>query len=292
MGLRIAVLSDARMPTRADGTHGLGRSAYDIAAALVDLGHDVTLYAGADSVFPFGDVHCGEDEIAIANALARAGVDAYDAFLDTGHYHQLSKLRPHWPIVNRMADMECYYQPPNAAVNSAFMLKVYPKAKRVNTGVDVDSIPFFPDQGDYLLFMGGDDPQKGKHIARMIANHIHMPFRDVFNLEGDDKWEAMGRAYALLYPSERRAAPRLPLEAAATGTPTLCLNKDGTTSHVYDGVTGFVCSDFAQMAERVNDIATLDRGKVRAMIAENHSLEQMAQAYAGLLQAVASGVTW
>ena len=52
--MKLAVFSDTRQPTKADGGHGLGMSAHSIASGLAARGHDVTLCAGYGSEFGNG----------------------------------------------------------------------------------------------------------------------------------------------------------------------------------------------------------------------------------------------
>jgi hypothetical protein len=290
--MRIAVLSDCRLPSLPDGAHGLGRSAHDIARGLALRKHDVTLYAGEGSEFINGVLICHADEESRAYEMAKQDGAPYDAILDTSHLHTLSKLKPYWPIVNRIADRECKWQPPNAVVNSDYMQRWYRKAMKVPTGIELETIPFQEKHGDYLLFMSAAHDHKGYPAAKAIADAAKKPIQVLAGMKGADKWHIINHAFALLHPSEIDAAPRSPLEAAAAGVPTICLDRDGSTEHVAHCITGFVCRDVKEMLEAVEDVPMLDRKLCREWVGAHHSYARMIEGYEGMLKLVTEGKRW
>lgn len=288
--MRIAILSDTRQPTLPDGGHGLGRSAFDIAAGLLARKHHVTLFAAPGSEFD-GRLVIHDDEITRANYLAQNGtLAAYDAILDTSHHHQLSKLRPAWPVVNRVCDLECKYRPPNVVVNSPFMQAQY-GGRLINTGIKLQDIPLCVEHDGYLAFMGKQEPRKGWPEVGAVARQSGKPLLIVDGATGAKKWQQLGHAAALLHPSFD-AAPRTPLEAAACGVPTLCLNKSGTPYHVADRLTGYVCSSYEEMSRAVHDTWLLSRYIMREWVADTHGYAAMVTAYEEALTAVADGERW
>lgn len=293
--IKIAVLSDTRLATLPDGSHGLGRSAHEIATGLAERGCAVTLYASPESKFDCGPLFTHGDENGRARWLADARESGYDAILDTTHFHLLSRLRPDWPIVNRICDLECTYQPPNAVVNSQYMRGRHPEARAIHTGINAAVIPFTerPHDPPYLAFGGNPhETRRGYEAAVRVAKAAGLPLKAATDLTGPDKWEWLGGAVALLYPSTRSAAPRLPLEAAAAGVPTICLAGDGCQQHVQDGVSGYVCDDEADMVAAVSDLAMLNRRAVRSWVEANHGYGRMVAGYMELLAAVADGERW
>jgi glycosyltransferase involved in cell wall biosynthesis len=292
--LKIAVIGETRLPVLPFGPGGLGRATHEIATALLHLGHDVTLIA------PCGGEFDGE-MIADDNNYAAGG---YDAILDYSHGHFVSKYEPDSPVLNLIGDRECQWQPPNAIVESHYMQSHYPAAKIVPAGIDVDSIPFCDTAGDYLVFMGLDVWHKQPHIAREAAKLAGKRMVQIgpggFSglsdylgiLPEPEKWEWLGSALGLLAPYTIDASPRSPLEAAACGTPTLCLNGDGTRDHVADGLTGFVCANSMDMAERVKDLPKLNREKIRIWVKQNHDIGVTIKETERMLQAVAGGERW
>ena len=76
------------------------------------------------------------------------------------------------------------------------------------------------------------------------------------------------------------------------GTPTICLDADGTQEHVAHCVSGFVCEDAGEMVEAVRDARLLGRAAIRAWALEEHSLDRMLNEYEAALARVAEGDRW
>jgi len=290
--MRIAVVSDARLPTLPDGSHGLGRSAYDIAYGLTWYADFVvTLFAGKGSRFGAGELVVYDSESLLYDQHGYL-LKHFDAILDTSHTHALSMFHSHLPILNRIADRECKWQPPNSVVNSAYMRDFHPTAKIVDTGVDIDLIPFHLKPTGGLAYMSGRHLHKGIGDAIEIAKKLRRKIDIIENVVGTEKWNRLGNESVLLHPSTIDAAPRLPLEAAACGVPTLCYNRDGAEQHVAHGVSGFVCLDIEDMALSVATAENLDRRSVLDWVVKTHSFSAMIGQYSSLLATVANGGTW
>jgi glycosyltransferase involved in cell wall biosynthesis len=293
--LKIAVIGETRLPVLPFGPGGLGRATHEIATELLHLGHDVTLFA------PEGSQFDGDQQDL--NGW-RQNPAQFDAILDYSHEHLFSQNLNGHPVLNLIGDRECQWQPPNAIVESHYMQSHYPAAKIVPAGIDVDSIPFCDTAGDYLVFMGLDVWHKQPHIAREAAKLAGKRMVQIgpggFSgtpdylgiLPEPEKWEWLGGALGLLAPYTIDASPRSPLEAAACGTPTLCLNGDGTRDHVKDGLTGFICANSMDMAERVKDLGKLKRENIRIWVKQNHDIGVTIKETERMLQAVAGGERW
>lgn len=289
--MRLAVLSDTRVPTRPDGGHGLGISAHEIATGLCAEGHEVTLFAGRGSQF-VGELEIGESELDIARSI---DLDKFDAILDTGHGHWLSKLKPAAPVVNRLADLECRWSPPNIIVNSPFM-QTRKGGKIINTGIMTSAGKWFNEnqRAKIAIFMSGDAGHKGAEVARQVAARAGYTLEMVRELAGDRKWETLAMAGVLLHPSTIDAAPRLPLEAALVGTPTLCLSGDGARYHVADAVSGYVCRDGREMISHMTseNLTILEPVDGRDWCLKTHGYRAMVKAYEAALTKVANGECW
>lgn len=287
--MRLVVLSDDRLPSRPDATGGLSRSLWDLADGLAARGHTVTLVAAPGSVFPRGRL--------ITWGAPAATVEA-DAWLDGSHAHRLSQARPDLPVLNRIGDLECRWQPPNAVVASEFMQARYPAARLIRTGVRDEAPDGLPAPDGYLAYLSGEVAHKGPETARVVAQMARQPLRaygersEQGTVSGADKWHVLAGARALLHPSTIDAAPRLPLEAALVGTPTVCLDGDGAQAHVAHARTGFVCKDAGEMVEAVRDAALLDRRAIREWVLEEHAFDRMIDAYEAALASVADGERW
>jgi glycosyltransferase involved in cell wall biosynthesis len=281
--VNITVISEDRLPTLPDGHNGLGKSLHDLATGLARRGHDVTLVAAEGSTFEDGTLLTPDWEHPIPMG---------DVMLDGSHAHHHSRFAPKAAILNRIGDLECTYQPPNTVVATQDMRRHYAQARVIPTGVDVDTIPFYPAAGDYLVFMGTPISRKGWPGVVDMAKKAGKELRTGENLTGREKWDLLGGALALLHPSTEDAAPRLPLEAAAAGVPTLCLNRTGTPEHVAHCLTGFVCETADELIDAVRDAHLLDRVLMRSWVIKTHGLTAMLDAYEAALIAVAGGERW
>lgn len=288
--MRLAIISDARLPTLPIGGHGLGRSAHDIATGLAARDHEVTLFAGPTSSFASGELRIYESESMITDAY---DASEFDVALDTSHQHLLSALRPDYLVANRIADLECKWMPPCAIVNSWYTKLMHPKAIKIATGIDIEAIPFYPTaRNGRLVFASAKHAHKGYPFVRSFAEKVGRDLDIVEGALGKDLYDRLGAASALLHPSNIDAAPRLPLEAAACGTPTICYALDGASEHVENGRSGFICNDDDELVTAAQRAETIVRGDVRAWVAATHSIDAMVDAYEDVLVRVFDGWRW
>lgn len=317
--MKITVISAIDQPTLANGPNGLGRHAWDIAANLHKRGHEVALMAGPGSEWDGGLLNITSSETWRAENWEAHRCDG-DAYIDVSHLHELSRLRPEMPVINWVADQECKYEPPNCVVGNEFQARGYPKAKIVRAGIDVAAIPFYPhaltpdpspsgrgeEKRPYVAFCAKIHHLKGWDLALDAARLAGVDIRFAgFNYAGVDLpgyvgeihdnatlYDFIGNAIALLSPSRLDSGGRIPLEAAATGTPTITTDATGTQYHVKNAVSGFVCRDVEEMAEAIKDAPLLDRAKVRAWVKERHDMPVMIDALEDLCRRVAEGERW
>ena len=300
--MNIGLLSCSRLPTKRDVSGGLGKSAYDIAAGLAKRGHDVTLYGAVGSIFEHGKLVTVQNEMEL---IDRAAAGAHEVYFDYSHSHGLAEIHAGLKVLNCIGDRETQYIPKNAVVASRYMQQIYPSAKVVYTGIDTSVIPFYPKHDGYLAFMARMNFQKGwdkaVQVGALTGLQVHFIGPGGYGygldnyhgaLHGMDKWDLLGGAVAMLAPYEGDASPRTPLEAAASGVPTICLEGDGTSEHVIGGLTGYICGDVEDMARHVKAARKLDREKIRAWVEGNHSLSGSVELHERLLEQVAAGMEW
>jgi glycosyltransferase involved in cell wall biosynthesis len=311
--MRLAILSDTRLPTLPVGGHGLGRMAYDLARGLHDAGHEVTLHAGIGSQAPEGVLVCpSENETERAQWLVEVterDPEAFDAIIDLSHFHDLSRLAPHLPVLNWIVDNECPYEPVNTVVGNKWQAQQVKSSRTAPLGIDVAAYPFVAKPDDYVLYAAKLHPLKGFDIAIGVAQEAKARLvmigenmvgaalpPDVVYLGpvADNRafQSYLCHAKALLAPSRIDAGGRVILEAAACGVPTLCFDETGCAGHVAHGVSGFVCRDALEMVEALGDVALIDRAGARAWVEKEHSLEAMAAAVAMYADAVSKGARW
>ncbi len=169
----------------------------------------------------------------------------------------------------------------------------------IHHGVDVDDFPLGDGAGGYLLFLGRMNPEKGVHRAITVARAAGMPLiigakmwepeerhyfaeqiepqlgRDIIYIGlvgGPRKLDLLAGAIALVNPI-RWPEPfgLVMIEAMACGTPVLTFAEGSAPEIVEHGCTGFLCTDEADMACRVADVARLDRRACRASVARRFS---------------------
>jgi hypothetical protein len=286
--------------------------AWDAASALAQRGHRITLYAGPGSSAPAGvrlAIHA--DEIARADQIDLPHSD-HAAWLDFSHYHTLSLNWPDAPIVNYLSDSECPYLPPNAAVCTESDQGRYPRAALIPLGIDLRRIPLFLGARErYLAFVAKIIPHKGIFEALDLHHRGPLPVRFagermlpvdlptyVGYLCGNAVYQFMGRAAGVLQLAQIGVGGgRIQLEAAATGTPTVCLAapdpaQRGPTEHVAHGLSGYVCASLDDLLRALDGLPHLAPRPIREWVEAAHSLDLMTDHLEALLTRAADGERW
>ncbi len=307
--MKLAVLSDTRLPTAKNfAGHGLGQIMLAIADGLRERGHDVHLFAGAGSEFSGGMIQ-RQDE----REFLQIDFSGYDAVLDGGHFHELSRLHPDAPIINLSHDREA-----NPGKNAVFPSAAHRKwhgydeqnGKIVYNGVNPPE-GFVGDKplqnGDsYFAYLSTFYPPKGAVMAMEAARLAGVKLvmagptppapppgsNYIGPLWGTDKLNFLAGAKALLFPSGIEAGPVTPLEAQSMGCPVIVSSSGGSQENMQNGVTGFVCRDTVEMVEAIRKIDQIDRAMCIAWIGENRSARAMVETYELLLGDVAKGRRW
>ncbi len=185
-----------------------------------------------------------------------------------------------------------------------------PVAAVIHHGIDVDGFPVGRGDGGYVLFLGRMSPDKGVHraisIARAAGRRLviaakmwepeeHRYFHEqVEPMLGDDasfigpvggtrKLELLAGAEALLNPI-RWPEPfgLVMIEALACGTPVLTFSEGAATEIVEHEVTGFLCTDDADMADRLAAVGDLDRLVCRRAAARRFGVDRMVDEHVSL----------
>ena len=196
-----------------------------------------------------------------------------------------------------------------------------PVAAVIHHGVDVDDFPLGDGAGGYLLFLGRMNVDKGVHRAIAVARAARKPLiiaakmweseeRRYFAEEveprlggdivyvgqfgGQRKLDLLAGAIALVNPM-RWPEPfgLVMIEALACGTPVITFAEGSAPEIIEHGRTDFLCTDEADMAQSVADVAGLDRRACRARVAERFSTAQFLKRHLALYRrALHSGATW
>lgn len=337
--MRIAEISPPweRVPPPAYG--GIESVVSLLTDELVRRGHEVTLYATGDSVtvarlrwvcpvplrtagvnssIPYEMVHlarviaesgefdlihnhCGESLMAMANL-------AHCPMLTTVHGPMVSDSQIIWD------HYPGYYNSISHAGRDGFPDRNYSGV--VYNGIDVESFPFRPDKGDYLLFLGRLSEEKGTHLAieaaqrrgqrLVLAGKIDRVDREYFHqqieplIDGNlitftgeadaaRKRELFAGARCLLHPVTWPEPFGLVMaEAMACGTPVIGLRMGSVPEVIAHGETGFVVDSVDEMIAAIDHLGEIDPARCRQWVAEHFSIAQMTDGYERLFREITS----
>ncbi|MBA3743773.1 MAG: glycosyltransferase family 4 protein [Sporichthya sp.] len=196
--MRIGVLSSIahRTPPRSYGPWELVAST--LAEGLITLGHDVTLFATADSLTA-GRLHAeapaGYEEDSSIDAKVYEGLHIAAAFERAGEFDLISNQFDFLPLtysrlistpvvttihgfsserilpVYRAYDETCHY----VAISDSDRHPDLGYAATILHGIDLAQFTFVTEPGEYLLFLGRIHPHKGTHLAIDVAQKCGLP---------------------------------------------------------------------------------------------------------------------
>jgi len=296
---------------------------------LVELGHEVDLFAGEGSTCPATNLHIvpGKRMQSEVKMFATLKLEdrgrQYDIVIDhTAHHlagqhfngHVISimggdpfKKYPHDSVRNKVyksKEFAWFCNKPNSPVLPSVM------------GESPVDVRFYNDPGpeDYLLYVGMVRKFKGVHIAVEAARILGVKLKvagptteaeyweEITSdpvveylgiLEQEDRDEIFGRAMAFLYPVEVcDCNPNAPKESMLRGTPVVCSPKGGLLSFVKAGVNGAFASTAKQFADAVNWVKYFDRAIVRASIIQQTNSRYAARVLESLCDRASLGERW
>ena len=213
VGMRIAQVSPLHesVPPKLYG--GTERVVSFLTEALVDLGHDVTLFASGDSVTRARLVPCAPRALRLdercrdplAHHLAMLEeVFSRAAEFDVIHFHldylSFPEARhcrvPHVATMHNRMDLpdlqplfRAFADVPLVSISDAQQAPL-PFANWCGTvyhGLPVDLYPFRPNAGKYLAFLGRVSPEKGVHHAVEIARRLGLPLKVAAKIDDRDR---------------------------------------------------------------------------------------------------------
>lgn len=330
--MRIAQIAPLQVAVPPRGYGGTERVIAELTDALVHLGHAVTLFASGDShtqanLLPFVPNALGfdspTDTLALHVALLTEVYRRADEF-DVIHSH-LEQLTLPFTVSTRTPTVLTFHSRLDRPA-LVRLLQTYPDANYVSIsnsqrtpvshvhwaatvyhGINVRSFRFYPEPGNYLVFVGRISPEKGPDRAIHIAKQAGVPlkiaakidpkdrryFRQVVEPLLDDplidflgpvneqrKRNLMGRARALLLPIDwPEPFGMVFIESLAGGTPILTRPRGAATEVVDDGKTGFIRETDAELAAAVHDLPSLVRADCRQAAEERFDTARMAEEY-------------
>jgi glycosyltransferase involved in cell wall biosynthesis len=217
----------------------------------------------------------------------------------------LTMHHPHEPVLSAM--YERYPRVEYVAISRAQARREpMPHIPVVHHGLRIDDYIFKDRKDDYLAFLGRMVPCKGPHTAIAVARRAGVrlklagevqPMYEQYwrdevlpQIDGDQiqylgeaddalKNDLLSAARALLFPIEwQEPFGLVMIEALACGTPVIAFEGGAVTEIIRDGVSGWICSDVAEMAERAMS-PEISAQSCRAWVSDRFSYERMVDEY-------------
>ena len=292
--------SDARVLSPLEGPHP-----DEIEMSLYEADHVASAFARVDQADPPFDVlhdNCGFTAFAFADRI------------DTPVLHTL-----HGPFTDETtAFYSRHGHKARAVALSTYQAEHAPAELDVvaviGNPIVVDDFPFGANSGDYLLWIGRMNEDKGPNRAiaaakeagarLLLAGPVQPGQESFFQHEvephldgriryigevGDEKGDLYAGASALLMPI-RWAEPfgLVMTEAMACGTPVIAFPEGSAPELVLEGETGFIVDDEQEMAEAIARVGEIDRERCRESARERFDVAPVAEAYERAYEAVSS----
>lgn len=191
------------------------------------------------------------------------------------------------------------------SISDAYRCRDLDYIATVRHGIDIEKFHFNNEPQDYLLFISRIHKDKGAkeaiEVAKMTGKKLKMagfiadqayfekevkPHIDneqiIYEGHVDPvlKKELLSNAYALLHMINYDEAFGLGvIEAMASGTPVIAINRGAMAELIKDGETGFLVNNVSEAAEAVQKIGSLSRRKCRKSVEEDFSVDRMVDDY-------------
>jgi glycosyltransferase involved in cell wall biosynthesis len=189
----------------------------------------------------------------------------------------------------------------------------------VPDGLSLDRAPFGERPGDALCFVGRMSPEKGAvdaiEIARRTGRTLRVAtkdptipvereyFENVFRpaarradveilgeLGRTDRDRLFAESFASLMPGDwPEPFGLVAIESLATGTPVVARRVGGIPEIVRDGLDGILDGGTAALADRLEEVAALDRSAIRASVLDRFSVRRMTDRYEAVYARVMAG---
>ena len=340
--MKVAMLAPPWIPVPPSGYGGIEQVIALLAAELTERGNDVTLFAApgtrsrAQVLSPLEDPHPEEIEMSlyeadhVASAFARLeqADPPFDVLHDNCGFTAFAFAdRVDTPVIHTLhgpfTDETTAFYRRHGHKARAVALSRYQAGQApaeldvvavIGNPIVVDDFPFSAERGDYLLWIGRLDEDKGPNRAiaaareagaRLILAGPVQPGQESFfqhevepHLDGriryigevgDEKGDLYAGASALLMPIRWPEPFGLVMtEAMACGTPVIAFPEGSAPELVLDGETGFVVDDEQEMAEAIARVGEIDRARCRDSARERFDVSPVAEAYEKAYEAVSS----
>jgi glycosyltransferase involved in cell wall biosynthesis len=338
--MRIGILATPWAPVPPPLYGGIEQAIDGLARGFADAGHDVTLFTTGDSTSPVG-----REWVLLASEGYRIGytvpelrhvMAGYEALADVDVIHDHTVLGPvyaqqvteqpvvttiHGPFNEELTDIyrRIADRVPIIAISNA-QRAVVPNlaiARVIHHGIEASRFPVGDGSGDYCLYLGRMNPDKGAHRAaeaarkagvplvmagkcrepwehqffdKEIAPYLSDEIRYVGEVPHEEKVKLLAEARCTLFPIRWNEPFGLViLESMACGTPVLAFDEGATDEIIAHGKTGFICEDESDMAEAVAEAVSLDRADCRAAVEGYFSMRRCVDEHLDLFQQLIEG---
>jgi glycosyltransferase involved in cell wall biosynthesis len=331
--VRIAILSPPWFPVPPTGYGGIEWIVSLLAEGLVAQGHEVTLFASGDSrtkaelawVFaraPSEQIGRSMPELQhILSAYERA--DDFDVINDhTGPLGAALGALVETPVVHTVhgpLDGEpgevyesIFRVAPNVGLISLSLNQRRPKpdlnwVANVPNALDLEHYPSNPHKGDYLLFVGRMNHEKGAHRAIAVAMELGLPLklagkvrepreREYFDefvephlgngveylgeVNHGAKVELLQNARCTLFPIEwEEPFGLVMIESMACGTPVIATRHGAVPEVIADGRAGVIVGNWREIPAALERADALDPIECRRYAEERFAPERMVGDY-------------
>ncbi len=333
---QVAPLAESCPPKLYGGTE---RIVHFLTDELVRQGHDVTLFASGDSQTEGKLVPCVPQALRLVDGASnlipyhvgmveqiRRRLDQFDLVhfhIDLFHYAAIREWNtPTVTTLHGRLDVpgldSCYRAFPDVPLVSIsdHQRSPLPPVNWVQTiyhGLPENMLPFDPDGGDYLVFLGRISPEKRPDRAIEIAVRSGKPLKiaakvDLVDVEyweteirpmveaydnveyiGEvdetQKAELLGKAAALVFPIDwPEPFGLVMIEALSCGTPVIAWRNGSVPEVIQDGVSGRIVESIEEAVAAVKVVVAMPRAAIREQFDKRFTAERMALNYVGVYE--------
>ena len=341
--MRIAILSPVWFPVPPVGYGGIEWVVSLLADGLAEAGHEVTLFASGDSetkgelasVYPTApSEQIGKTATELRHALScleRAG--EFDIVND--HSGPLAAAiggaggtplvhTVHGPLTGADGDLYASLArvAPDVGLISVSLNQRKPQpdlhwVANCHNALDLDAYPVHSSRGEYLLFLGRLNEDKGCHRAVEVAQQAGVPLKIAGKMREPAEREyfetyvaphlgdgieylgetSQGKKVALLQNARATLFPieweepfgLVMIESMACGTPVIATRWGAVPEVIEHGRSGIVVDDYREMADALPDADKIELMECRRSVEERFSAARMVRDYEEAYAAVLEG---
>jgi len=340
--MRIAVLAPPWFAVPPTGYGGIEWIVSLLADGLTTRGHDVTLFASGDSrtkaklaaVFERAPSELIGRSLPELEHVLSCYERAYDFDVINDHTGPLAAGLGglvSTPVVHTIhgpldAELGGVYESLRTVSSNVGLISISLNQRRprpdllwvanIPNALDLEHYPCKPHRGDYLLFLGRMNHEKGAHRAVAVAMELGLPLKLAGKVReprekeyfaefvephlGEEieylgevnhgtKVELLQNARATLFPIEwEEPFGLVMIESMACGTPVIATRHGAVPEVIEDGVSGIIVDNYRQMPAALERADALDPLECRRYVEERYAPERMVEDYLRAYEAAAA----